>query len=940
VIYVAFGSVNDVGPWHGWLFSYNESTLQQIDLFCSSANGVGAGFWMGGAGLAAEVNNPAKPYGRMFVSTGNGSFNATYPYSNNMTYGMSMLDFDLSSGKLTVEDEFTPYNQSALDSEDGDFGAGGPVLLPTQTMASGKTLNALVQIGKNGLFYILDRDNNTDGSNKPATEYSPAGLGGYSATADKTVQEVQTPIPSGENWGAGVWGTEAYWNNYIYSGGIHASSSSYYGTGTPLAAYSYLKGVLSSSPTSQSTELYEYPGPTPSISANGTSNGILWALMTQAQQVGGADVLLAYQANNLGNTLYSSNTNFARDNPGLAFKFTVPTVANGKVYVGTNGQVSIYGLIGTVQTAPAPTITPGSKTYSGTQSISISDAITGATIYYTTDGTMPNSASTVYTGPFAITSDLTVTAIASPNGYLQSAPSTATFTSTSTVANPVPSLAAGTYSGAQTLTLTDATPGATIYYTLNGVTPTTASSVYKTPLPVQVSETLQAIAIAPGLFNSSVLTAAYIIQPAYAIDYSLGFSQAEGPVQFNGSTDLDDFRLQLTNGKLNETGSAFFTTPVNIQSFTTDFTFQLSNPVADGLTFTIQNVGPTALGKGGSGLGYQGLTNSLAIKFDLHNNSGEGQDSTGLYLNGAIPTVPSIDLSATGINLHSGDYMDTHITYDGVNLSMTITDALTLATWSHSWTVNIPSTVGGNTAYVGFTAGSGSATASQKVTYWTYVPGPLAIPNYPAGFDSVGLTRNGGSSFNGTRLRLTDGNANEARSAFYNYPVNIQQFETSFNFQLTNPNSDGFTFAIQGIGTTALGQAGADLGYAPIANSIAVKFDLHNNEGEGSDSTGLYLDGAVPTIPSTDLTTTGINLHNGDTFNATLTYSGSTLTVVITDLVTAASATQTYTVNIPSAVGSTSAYVGFTGGSGGSGAIQEILNWSYATVNQNPFAPF
>ncbi len=122
--------------------------------------------------------------------------------------------------------------------------------------------------------------------------------------------------------------------------------------------------------------------------------------------------------------------------------------------------------------------------------------------------------------------------------------------------------------------------------------------------------------------------------------------------------------------------------------------------------------------------------------------------------------------------------------------------------------------------------------------------------------------------------------------------------------------------------------AGA-LGYYSIPKSEAVKFDLFNNSGEGSDSTGVYKEGAIPTVPSIDLSSAGINLHSGDIFNAQLTYNGTILTVVITDTVTNASATQTYTTNIPSIVGGNTAYVGFTAGSGGSTAVQQILSWSY-----------
>ena len=233
-------------------------------------------------------------------------------------------------------------------------------------------------------------------------------------------------------------------------------------------------------------------------------------------------------------------------------KFVVPTIANGKVYVGAGGQVNIYGLLATANTTPAPVITPSgssSVSFTGSQTVNISDAIAGATIYYTTNGTTPTSNSAVYTKPLVISSNQTITAIASATGYLQSPPTSQAFVSTSTAANPVFSLAGGTYAGTQTLTITDSSPGSTIYYTLNGSTPTTNSAVYTGPLTIQVSQTVSAFATAPTLFSSSVVSAAYTIQPVYAIDFSQGFSLAQGPMKFNGSTDLDDFRLQLTDGE-------------------------------------------------------------------------------------------------------------------------------------------------------------------------------------------------------------------------------------------------------------------------------------------------------------------------------------------------------------------------------------------------------
>ena len=204
-------------------------------------------------------------------------------------------------------------------------------------------------------------------------------------------------------------------------------------------------------------------------------------------------------------------------------------------------------------------------------------------------------------------------------------------------------------------------------------------------------------------------------------------------MQFNGSAKLNGTALELTDGGQGEAGSAFCTTPVNVQSFTNDFTFQLSNINADGFTFTIQGVGPTALGPGGGGLGYgpdspggvpnygTPITNSVAVKFDLYNNAGEGTNSTGLYTNGASPTIPATTLGG-GVNLHSGDPMQVQMVYDGTTLTMTITDTTTAATFTTSWPINIPAMMAGNTAYVGFTGGTGGGTVIQQILSWTYAP--------------------------------------------------------------------------------------------------------------------------------------------------------------------------------------------------------------------------
>jgi Chitobiase/beta-hexosaminidase C-terminal domain len=419
-------------------------------------------------------------------------------YSNSMDYGNSILKLDLtngvptmSAGGKTVGDEFTPFNQASLNNGDLDQGSGGTLLLPTA--ASGGQ-HLLVQAGKTGRIYVVNQES----------------MGGYHPS--------NTSDPQQKGKVAGMWSAPAYWNGHLY----------FWASGDNLRAFSFVNGVMSSAPTSVSPEFSNFPGSTPTVSANGNSNGIVWDILSQNFASRGRATLLAHDALNVSKLLYSSEQNLARDNPGAAVKFTVPTVVNGKVYVGTESQLSVYGLLNGMTQAAAPAISPASESFTSSVTVTMTDSTPGASIHYTTNGTTPTAASPAYSGPITVTVTETIHAVAVATGYLDSNISSATYTKSTQAVMPTFSPAPGTYSAAQQVTIKSTTAGATIYYTTNGTTPTTASTKYTGPVAISSTTTLKAIATAPGLTNSAVASGLYTIQSGTTTVATPTFSPAPG----------------------------------------------------------------------------------------------------------------------------------------------------------------------------------------------------------------------------------------------------------------------------------------------------------------------------------------------------------------------------------------------------------------------------
>jgi hypothetical protein len=302
VVYVGFASHGDIHPWHGWVLGYNATTLQQAMAYNVTPNAVGGGVWMSGDGPATDST------GSVYFVTGNGTFDAN---SGGVDYGDSVEKISPSGAVL---DYFTPYNQATLDSADLDLGAGGVLLLPDQ---SGAHAHELVTAGKNGTIYLVDRDN----------------MGHFNPNNDnQIVQSLVNIFPNGSPQ-PGNFSAPVYYNGYVYFSPIDGN----------IQAFQLSNGLLSTAPTSRSAGTYTYPGGTLAISANGNTNGILWAVQRNGTTAPG--ILFAYDPTNLANVLYNSSQTGSRDTMDIAAKFSIPLVANGKVFVGGTSQLTVYGLL-------------------------------------------------------------------------------------------------------------------------------------------------------------------------------------------------------------------------------------------------------------------------------------------------------------------------------------------------------------------------------------------------------------------------------------------------------------------------------------------------------------------------------------------------------------------------------------------------------------------
>jgi immunoglobulin I-set domain protein len=316
-IYTAWSSHCDVPPYGGWIITYDQATLAQngvLNVGPSSAVGtgdtsatVGPGIWMSGGGPAVDAA------GRVYLLTGNGPFDSTLNAEGrpvNGNYGQSFLKLRSDGHTLSIEDFFTLFNAEASSEIDNDLGAGGGLLLPQMTDSNNEPVNLYIGAGKDGNGYIVDQTR----------------LGGFNPTKNNIYQQVKL------NGTSGMRGTPAYFNNRIYFG-LRAVG---------LKSFTFSQARMSSTASSITATVFQYPGTSPTVSANGTSNGIVWA---HERNTSGA-ILHAYDATNLANELYNSaQASGGRDSFGSANKFIVPVVTGGKVFVASNTGVALFGLL-------------------------------------------------------------------------------------------------------------------------------------------------------------------------------------------------------------------------------------------------------------------------------------------------------------------------------------------------------------------------------------------------------------------------------------------------------------------------------------------------------------------------------------------------------------------------------------------------------------------
>jgi hypothetical protein len=675
---------------------------------------------------------------------------------------------------LPVVDYFTPHDWKLLDNQDADLGSGGTLLLP-DAVGSAAHPHLMVETGKTGRLYLIDRDN----------------MGKFDTRYDKIVQIITL---NGVNTTPGVWGNPAFFQDGPNTGLLY-----YWGSSAPGQAFRITNGVMSPIPASATTFNFGFPGSQPSISSNGMdgSTGIMWAIRSDNYGSTGPETLYAFNAENLAaGPIWVSTDVIGRDPVGgSSVKFTFPIETNGHVYVGSAGSLAVYGLLPAHNTAPG---TPTGFTVSQLPAnqggdtqlklswtladanatlIKIERSATGATgpftqvaqiggdqTTYTDTGLMPlthywyriratnQAGDSIFTAVMDNTTRLTASKVG--------------ITNTSSL--EVDLSWTGVISGAtgNHYNVERSNDGGATYNTIASNLP--SSQTTYADKTVMVGNTylyrIHAFSASPADESFSNVTSFIDAPVDVEAPFPNGVQSADG-LQFNGSAlfSSDEHIIRLNNN-FSQAGSVFTTNRVDTTHFSTTFWMRLHegtqpNP-ADGYTFILQGNSPTAIGAGGGGLGYQNIPNSVAIKFDVFNNEGETDNSTGVFVNGHFPGVShgpldvNVPIDKAVVNIGDQHRKRIDINYDALTqiLDVTITDEQHdggPTSVHQTYTIDIPSIVGSGGAYVGFGGGTGGLYSLQDVLGWVFPPTP------PAGVDNIQAKANIGTT-NSVDLTWTD----------------------------------------------------------------------------------------------------------------------------------------------------------------------------------------
>lgn len=302
-VYLAWTSHCDQGAYAGWVMAYSADTLAQTSVVNVTPNGSEGSIWMSGAGMASDG-------AALYFLDANGTFETTLTgdgFPSNSDFGNTFLKLSIAP-KLAVADYFAPFDTVTQSNQDVDLGSGGALLLPDMTDASGTTRKLAVGAGKDAKIYVVERN----------------AMGKFDSTRNAIWQEIDGQL------GGGVFAMPAYYGNVVYYGAV----------GDNLKAFPIASAKLATTPSSKSPGTFPYPGATPSVSANGAQNAIVWAA-----QNGSVGALHAFNAGDLAQELYNSNQSGSRDTFGAGNKFITPMIAHGHVYVGATDGVAVFGLL-------------------------------------------------------------------------------------------------------------------------------------------------------------------------------------------------------------------------------------------------------------------------------------------------------------------------------------------------------------------------------------------------------------------------------------------------------------------------------------------------------------------------------------------------------------------------------------------------------------------